>query len=69
MGFLEIMGSAVTSTAELMIQSLSVWQRVLYTNGRLNIFGWIFIIIIVITIIELVTGIAFNASFEEEEEE
>lgn len=69
MGFLEIMGSAVTSTAELMIQSLSVWQRVLYTNGRLNIFGWIFIIIIVITIIELVTGIAFNASFEEEDEE
>lgn len=69
MGFLEIIGSAVTSTAELMIQSLSIWQRVLYTNGRLNIFGWIFIIIIVITIIEIVTGIAFNASFEEEEEE
>ncbi len=68
MSFFEALSSSIVRLGELLVKSLSMIQRIIYTNGRINPIGWLLIILIVITIVEVVTGMLFETDFIEEGE-
>lgn len=69
MSFFEAISSSIISLGELLVKSLNMIQRIIYTNGRTNPIGWLLIIWIIITIVEVVTGMLFETDFVEEGED